>query len=74
MTRVDDGNAVSEKLALLFCAKASVTCTVEAEAPEVVAVPESIPEGLRVSPFGKVPETKFQLYGGVPPVAAIATP
>lgn len=40
--------------------------------PCVVAVPEMVPEALSERPGGRVPDARAQLYGGVPPVAAVA--
>ena len=48
----------------------SFTCTVKAEVPACVGVPEIRPEPAMVSPTGKLPFIIDQLYGPVPPVAA----
>src|ERR1700677_5242378 len=51
----------------------SVTCTVKADLPAAVAVPEIIPvEAFSDSPAGSdpAPGTTDQVYGAVPPVAA----
>jgi hypothetical protein len=48
----------------------SFTCTVKAEVPACVGVPEIRPEPEMVSPTGKLPFITDQLYGPVPPVAA----
>jgi hypothetical protein len=37
--------------------------------PRRVGVPERTPEGLRVSPFGRLPDVRAHVYGGTPPVA-----
>lgn len=49
---------------------ASVTCTVNEDAPVAVGVPEITPvEATKVRPAGKVPALRFQVYGVVPPLA-----
>jgi hypothetical protein len=48
----------------------SFTCTVKAEVPACVGVPEIKPEPEIVIPTGKLPFVIDQLYGAVPPVAA----
>jgi len=46
----------------------SVTLTVNDEVPDAVGVPETWPEGERVSPGGNEPAVMDQLYGAVPPL------
>jgi hypothetical protein len=41
--------------------------------PAVVGVPDRTPEVLKLRPAGAVPELTDQVYGGVPPVAAMVT-
>jgi hypothetical protein len=48
----------------------SFTCTVKAEVPACVGVPEITPELEMLSPAGKLPFVTDQVYGAVPPVAA----
>jgi len=48
----------------------SFTCTVKAEFPDCVGVPEITPKLEMASPAGKLPLVTDQLYGPVPPVAA----
>jgi hypothetical protein len=48
----------------------SFTCTVKAEVPACVGVPEIRPEPEMVIPTGKLPFASDQVYGPVPPVAA----
>jgi hypothetical protein len=48
----------------------SFTCTVKAEVPACVGVPEIRPELEIVIPTGKLPFVIDQVYGAVPPVAA----
>jgi hypothetical protein len=48
----------------------SVTLIVKLKVPAVVGVPEIVPVADRVSPAGRAPELRLQLYGMVPPLAA----
>lgn len=47
----------------------SVTLIVKVKEPAVVGVPDNAPLVERLSPAGRTPEPKLQLYGVVPPVA-----
>jgi hypothetical protein len=47
----------------------SVTWTVKLEVPDVVGVPESTPEVLKLRPAGREPTVTDQEYGGIPPLA-----
>ena len=48
----------------------SWACTVKEYGPDTVGVPAMVPADVpSTSPGGSEPETMFQLYGGVPPVA-----
>jgi hypothetical protein len=74
---VTDGDCAVAATSILRCAVAvaaveleSFTCTVKAEAPVCVGVPEIKPEPEMVMPTGKLPCLIDQLYGAVPPVAA----
>ena len=49
----------------------SVTCTVKLEVPDVVGVPVIAPVlALRLSPAGRLPVVRLQVYGAMPPFAA----
>jgi hypothetical protein len=49
----------------------SVTPAVKLKVPEVVGVPEILPdEAFKLNPVGMDPAVSFQAYGAVPPVAA----
>ena len=48
----------------------SATCTVKVEDPTVVGVPEIAPALLKVSPAGRLPDARVQVYGVTPPTAA----
>ena len=45
----------------------SVTWTVNAKEPEAEGVPEIVPPDDSVRPGGRVPDTKVQVTGAVPP-------
>ena len=47
----------------------SITRTVKREVSDVVAVPEITPEAVRVNPAGRLPASRDQRYGAVPPLA-----
>jgi hypothetical protein len=47
----------------------SVTLTVKPYAPSLVGVPVIVPVALLIRPYGQVPATMPQVYGGVPPEA-----
>ena len=47
----------------------SVTVRANENVPEVVAVPEIVPEVVKPRPSGRCPWVMVQAYGGVPPVA-----
>src|ERR1700758_2441549 len=58
------------KLLDALCAAASFTCTVNGKEPRTEAVPEIVPEELRLRPVGMLPLASDQVYGVVPPEAA----
>ena len=47
----------------------SATWTLKFVVPVVVGVPLIVPSELRVSPAGRLPEARVQVYGFTPPVA-----
>ena len=48
----------------------SLTCTVKVAVCWAVGVPVILPNWLRLSPVGKLPEAMLHVYGGTPPLAA----
>jgi len=64
-----DESIVSDRAAVVDADELSVTRTVNRDAPILVATPEIIPLGLRLSPSGREPVASDHVYGGDPPVA-----
>jgi hypothetical protein len=60
---------LSDRAAVVDADELSVTLTVNLDGPITVAVPETIPLGLRLRPSGREPLTSDHVYGADPPVA-----
>ena len=57
---------------MAVCEVVSATCAVKVNGPELVGVPDRVPFGAIVTPIGKFPVFRLQVYGVAPPVAARA--
>ena len=58
--------------ALAIFPRLSCACSVKTDTPCVVGEPEMTPAGDSVKPAGNTPESRLNVYGAVPPVAANA--
>jgi hypothetical protein len=71
---VAEGSTVIDRAPVAVCGVGvlpSLTVAVKSEVPTAVGVPEMIPElAARLSPAGSEPAVSFQVYIGVPPLAA----
>lgn len=67
--RVLVGATLIESEVVAVTDEASITLTLKVKVPAEVGAPDMTPPGLSVSPGGREPEARVQVYGGLPSVA-----